>query len=357
MKRSSISYCLVIPFILMSTLPAMADTVTLTDGRQFRGIHLKKVRQGYVFTIENGKTVFIKQDNFAGHKKSPTGEHVIFRGKKTTLRSKILTLQKEHKEAQKRQFKAVHTWAAGGGKAESARSQLTGLSDQERELLFGKVLAKGKTAAARKLATQQLTGFRTPHVKRCLISALMADKSPAVRASSLQGLKSMNDPHAGEQFIPFLLSRNKVYRARASVALQSFPTYRAVPALITSITKIWTDGQRSFFYHGAQRAFIKDYELVSGGTSWTLTEVADPIVDFAETGIVLDAKIAKTEIHIHLKTLERITRQNYGLNGALWLQWWRTTGKALAMKREKVADSGGSATPANSTTTPAVKQG
>ncbi|MBN1419787.1 MAG: hypothetical protein JXP34_13490 [Planctomycetes bacterium] len=48
------------------------------------------------------------------------------------------------------------------------------------------------------------------------------------------------------------------------------------------------NGQRVFVSVVTQRSYIADYELVSGGTGWTLTEVADPIVQTNEEGVVLD---------------------------------------------------------------------
>lgn len=50
------------------------------------------------------------------------------------------------------------------------------------------------------------------------------------------------------------------------------------------------NGQRVFVSVITQRSYIADYELVSGGTTWTLTEVADPIVEVNEEGVVLDVR-------------------------------------------------------------------
>ena len=59
--------------------PAWADWVTLHDGSRVRGIDYKKRGKGYLFTIENGKTVYIKAKNVASFEKSPRGEKVEFR--------------------------------------------------------------------------------------------------------------------------------------------------------------------------------------------------------------------------------------------------------------------------------------
>ena len=64
------------------------------------------------------------------------------------------------------------------------------------------------------------------------------------------------------------------------------------------------------------------YELVSGGTAWMLTEVADPVVRFCQTGVVLDVRIARSEQRVHLATLERITGQRFGTDAEKWRAWW-----------------------------------
>jgi type II secretory pathway component GspD/PulD (secretin) len=50
------------------------------------------------------------------------------------------------------------------------------------------------------------------------------------------------------------------------------------------------NGQRVYVSVITQRSYIADYELVSGGTTFTLTEVADPIVRVNEEGVVLDVR-------------------------------------------------------------------
>jgi len=48
--------------------------------------------------------------------------------------------------------------------------------------------------------------------------------------------------------------------------------------------------QRVFLSVVTQRAYISDYELSSGGTGLTVAEVADPVVETFQEGIVLDVR-------------------------------------------------------------------
>jgi hypothetical protein len=325
---------------------ARADWVTLTDGRRIRGIQFKKHGSGYLFTGEDGRTAFIPAAHLAGHTASDPNEQVNFRDSTTTLRKKILILKRERMARRRALERAVVRWARGGKEAAAAEARVLAEPAQDQELCFGSTLASSSSAPARTLAARRLGRFKTAHAARALAIAAVADRSSRVRAASLEALGAIKYPEAGAHFVPFLISARPAHRVRASQALRTFPTYRAVPALIITVTKIWTGGGRSYFFQGAQRAYIGDYELVSGGTAFTLAEVADPIVQFNETGVVLDAKIRQSEQRIHLTTLETITGRNFGLDARAWRRWWQAEGEALAQAalrkpQEKPAEPAG----------------
>lgn len=48
------------------------------------------------------------------------------------------------------------------------------------------------------------------------------------------------------------------------------------------------NGQRVYVSVITQRAYISDYELVSGGTGFAIIEVADPVVSTFQEGVILD---------------------------------------------------------------------
>jgi type II secretory pathway component GspD/PulD (secretin) len=50
------------------------------------------------------------------------------------------------------------------------------------------------------------------------------------------------------------------------------------------------NGQRVYVSVITQRAYIADYELVSGGTGFTIIEVADPVVQTFQEGVILDVE-------------------------------------------------------------------
>ena len=51
---------------------------------------------------------------------------------------------------------------------------------------------------------------------------------------------------------------------------------------------------------GGPATYIADYEVVSGGTNFSLAEVADPVVKVAKAGVALDVRIARAETTISM---------------------------------------------------------
>jgi hypothetical protein len=247
------------------------------------------------------------------------------------LEEMVRTLSRELKSRLSSQDRALEQWAKGGKAAEASRAEVIALAPDEQEACFVRALARGSSDAVRKLAAKQIAGFRTPGAAKALAASMVADPSLAVRRESVQAFEGLEVPGKGESFIPFLMSSKGEQRIRASEALRSFPTYRAVPPLVLAVHKSWNGGQRSFFFQGEQRSYVADYELVSGGTGFSIVEVADPVIRTTTTGVVLDAEVSHTEEHFHLGTLEKITHRTFGSDLARWQEWWKGTGEALAI--------------------------
>jgi hypothetical protein len=89
---------------------------------------------------------------------------------------------------------------------------------------------------------------------------------------------------------------------------------------------VWDDFGRGFFFQGEQRSFIKDYNLVSGGTGFQIIEVADPEVSTVTTGVVLDVKVRKVEMVARVRALREITGQDFGADVKKWREWWKSEG-------------------------------
>jgi hypothetical protein len=160
-----------------------------------------------------------------------------------------------------------------------------------------------------------------------LVWAVVTDSQKLVREESVSSLKALDDPSAPEQLIPFLKSPSSEQRTRAMSALEALPTRKAVPVLIETLRYTWTGFGRGFFSRTEDRAYIHDYNLVSGGTGFSIVEVADPEVGVVKTGVVLDAKVNKVEMETRVRALRKITGQDFGTDAEKWSEWWRTNGK------------------------------
>lgn len=90
--------------------------------------------------------------------------------------------------------------------------------------------------------------------------------------------------------------------------------------------------QRDTTKEPPERAFVSDYELVSGGTGFAIVEVADPVIQTNTTGVVLDADVRMVELRTRLRTLNKITGQDFGADVGKWRSWWQTSNQASGAK-------------------------
>lgn len=330
------------------------DSVKLTTGRTLRGIDLKKKGQGYVFTLENGDVVYLKTKMVGEVTRTGGREKVEFRSKEVTLRRKIRALQAERRAGKKKALRQIETWARAGKKAEAARAEVLALPKRDREIYFEAALRESRKPEARRLAAEQLSGYPTPRVMGALVHTAVRDPYRSVRDASLRSLQSRStsagvapvatastgsgrsaasglstaDANAriAKQFTPYLKSASRSDRTHAANALAVFPSRYAMPDLIRTLRMSWSGFGRAAVFQGTQRAYIGDYELVSGGTGFSIIEVADPVVRTVQTGTVLDVKVVRAELIARLRAMHKISGQDFGTDVGRWQRWWNEEG-------------------------------
>jgi hypothetical protein len=312
-------------FVALSGSPALADWVNLKGGGTLIGIDLKKKGHQYAFTVETGRVIFLDQSQVLSVVKSPRGEKVDFRGQQVTLRQKITTLQREERKRQKQALKHFHNWATRKKNADQAKKQFLELAADHREHYLGLALSNDRNEKVRVLAAQELATGKSPETTRLLSRAVIRDQKRAVRRASMSSLETRDDPDTGELFLPHLYSPQRQHRARAARNLERFPNRKAVPSLIVNLHAIWADFGRGFMFQGTQRSYIHDYNLVSGGTGFSIVEVADPEIQTLSTGVVLDVKVRKVEAYLYARALTAITDQDFGTDAKKWQKWWKST--------------------------------
>jgi hypothetical protein len=321
----------VVGLFLAAVPSARGDWVDLKSGVALRGIDFKEIpaargEKRAAFTLESGEVITLNLADVFAVRKSPPGESVDFDGRQVTLREKIHSLRLAAEKRRKEAIKQVETWAAGGKTAEAAREAIAALPAAERERVLAAVLAGSGSRAARALAARELSAHKTPAAVGSLAVAAVRDASPSVREASVVSLKSIDDPATGERFIPFLRSSTPSFRVRAAQGLETFPHRSAVPVLIDTMRLVWDGFGRGFFSQTEDRAYINDYNLVSGGTGFSIVEVADPEIRTVSTGVVLDVKVQKVELEVRLRALRKITGQDFGTDMKAWRGWWKENG-------------------------------
>ena len=327
--------------------PLAADWVTLKNGRHLRGIDLEKSGRAYRFTLENGKAIYLGTDDVFYLEKSPAGEKVEFRGKKVTLRQKIKTLRKESRARSERSLRRVETAARGDKSTEKVREELAALPAAERSEVLARLLRESRVTEARRLAARELarlasTGQEASNAEPPaapaapaiaepragkrelafeLARAAIRDPIRTVRKASLAALEKVGHADTGTFFIPALRSKSALQRTRAAQALSRFPDRRAAGELVQVLRYTWSAFNRGYFLQATQRAYIADYELVSGGTGFAIIEVADPVVRTSTTGVVLDVHVQRVEMKAYVRALKKITGQDFGGDVKRWSRW------------------------------------
>lgn len=320
---------LVVFATVLFAAPLSADWVTLQDGTDLKGIDLKKHGKGFRFTLENGEAVFLPAGSIFYYEKSTRDETVEFRGSQVSLRDKIQTLQREQRERTRKAVRSLERWARGGAGpkgqagAEAARRVFESLSEKERLRAFEQALGSSEINAARRLAATELSRYKDPTALRALARGALRDDFRSVRDTCLASLKKLDDPKTPDFFIPHLRNKEPRARIRAANALSVFPARRAVPELIDTLHMAWTGFGNAYMMQVTQRAYVADYELVSGGTGFSIVEVADPVIRTALTGVALDVKVRRVELTARLRALHKATGQDFGTDVQKWRQWWK----------------------------------
>jgi hypothetical protein len=361
MRTSACVRALLLPALLLPGIGGpRGDSIELTSGETLRGIDLEKKGEGYVFTLENGDVVYLKADLIGRVTRTQGREKVEFRGDEVTLRQKVRALRRERLAEKRQALRRIEAWASGGRGAAAARDAMLALPERDRETHFDAALRGSGRPAARRLAAERLSEYATERAMGALVDAAVRDRHPGVRDASLRSLEiqalslaasagaapapstasglSTTPPSVSggrdavtarisRQLTPYLKSASRSERTRAADALAVFPSRQAMPELIRTLRLSWSGFGRAAVFQGTQRAYIGDYELVSGGTGFSIVEVADPVVRTTQTGTVLDVDVVRAELVARLRAMKRISGRDFGADVARWQRWWNEEGE------------------------------
>lgn len=219
-------------------------------------------------------------------------------------------------------FKKAARFQENDSSRENALGQFTSAPEDQRWWVLSRKLRSSRSRE-RQLAARLAGGFTTIKPVTALAHLAIRDRVRSVRDEALRTLTTMEVPDLAIAFLPYLEGDNDRYRVNAARALNIFPDPRAVPVLMRSLHMIWAGFGRSHFAQMVQRSYVKDYELVSGGTGLVVSEVADPVIDVFLEGVVIDVKVRRAEATSRIAALQQITGESFGMDFEAWERWWQ----------------------------------
>ena len=166
---------------------------------------------------------------------------------------------------------------------------------------------------------------------KMLSRSVLAEPKRSIRHAALDALESKKDPNAALYFTSALSSESPILRINAANALMRFPDTRSIAPLIVTLRYETGDFGRAHVVNFTQRAYIRDFELSSGGTGLAIAEVADPVIDTFTEGTVLDVKVRKVEWYSKAAVLSHLTGADFGIKQVAWKNWYKKNKGQLAL--------------------------
>lgn len=314
---------------LVGSSGARADWLTLQDGTVLRGIDLVEdgKGRGYRFTLETGKTVRIPEDRIYHLERGPRSERVEFRGRSVSLRRKVRALQKERAARGEELVEELVAATRSKEAQKTAIAKVRAIEPVERSEHLIRALRRERRPAVRWLAARELArldaleGEARRDVIGALVRSSLGDASRGVRVQSLAGLREFEADEVAPRIFPELRSRDVERRLRAVGALAVVPHPKAAEEIVATLDLAWAGFGRGYFLSGEQRAYVADYDLVSGGTGFSVAEVADPVVRTVSSGVSLEVDIQRVEMRVRRKVLTKLLGADPGPDPRRWKAW------------------------------------
>lgn len=167
---------------------------------------------------------------------------------------------------------------------------------------------------ARWCAARLLTDLRNdPERIKPLYRRGILDPSPTVRTECVRALKVTKDPVFCRLFAKSLASKSQAVRIAAAEALAELEMAEGAEPIV----RLLSDGPpHNNITVTTQVAYVKDFDVeVAQGAV-----IADPIVDIAQDGMVLDVAVVSVQMerHVYFNALKRITKRDFGADLGKW---------------------------------------
>jgi hypothetical protein len=248
-----------------------------------------------LLVLSLGPSVAFADETTKPAKEAPDSEKV------RALKAEIVRAASALKEENREKAKAV---IATAPRAELAAAFTA-------SLLFGHGAVR--TYAARELAARK----ESAAVPQLVVATVKEDEKK-VRVEMIQALRALEAEDTALLFGRHLAEKHSSRRLRAILALGVFRDVRAVGLLVEHLRITLSGYHHAYAAFTTERAVIRGWRLVSGGTGNTVVEVADPEIGVVRTGVVLDVEIRRVEIAYTVAVLQDLTGQEIGADVGAW---------------------------------------
>lgn len=212
--------------------------------------------------------------------------------------------------------------ALKGADEAAIRKKVAGYSDLAATPALEEALLS-ESLRVRLFAAGELGRRKAKAAEVRLAQVAYRDTQSKARGAALSALKSIGPTKAREVFIRGLKSKSVFESGHAAGALAAFPTKRAIPALIHRLRESTGGFGVVSMSVVTDRAYIRDFELTSGGTGQQLAEVADPVIGKSTEGVSLEVKVIQWYREAVIGALQRTTGRTFGGDAAKWEAWWK----------------------------------
>ncbi len=207
---------------------------------------------------------------------------------------------------------------------EEAEALLADADHVSRFFALSEQLDHGRDGV-RLYAANQLVALRDRAAVPRIAAQLVRERERDLRVAYTQGIATFENANtAGVLFVPFLKEKKYQRRYRALQAMAVFRDRRTVRYLIEHFQLVLSGFGTATYTNVTQRAYIKSWKLVSGGTATTVVEVPDPEIDVLQTGVTLEVRVRRVELNLVRAVLEDLTGQSFGADVGAWALWYKT---------------------------------
>ncbi|MFC1706756.1 HEAT repeat domain-containing protein [Planctomycetota bacterium] len=154
-----------------------------------------------------------------------------------------------------------------------------------------------------------------------IVRQIVHEKKNDVRVELTRVVASFGATGVGTLYTPYLKEKKYQRRFRALQGMGVFPDTRLVRRLVQHLRLTLSGFPQVSSSFTTQRAYIRSWRMVSGGTGNRVVEIPDPEIDVLTTGVSLEVRVRRIEVSMTVELLQELTSQSFGVDANAWADW------------------------------------